>query len=548
MKRNLISALLLGLLVFHSGVQAKTYFLRTEKAISQNVGFKERSTTTVEFEVSIDRFEATKSKALPLRGDFLEFKVQGLKNAQTPGAPELPYKSFIVKGAPESLVVKTSFIKKHVFKGMKAKPAPLKPCRCEKDLKSYQNLYPLKKNLYQQNEEQLVELVDLGDFRGERLTQVVVRPLLQNDSGVVVYEDLEVRVTNPEGVQVDEWQAANQKMLVVAPKALMAGAVNFKAFKEESGFQVELYAYEDVASNNNDLKNFIHGAYQRSGFQYAVLVGHEGILPPLTVVTSSDPQTPSDYPYFTMGGSQDVFPDVFYGRIVAATNDEINNQITKMREFRDSSWADNSGIKKTVGIASNEGWNPTDVEYMHQMLGPLESNLGFTTSYFFQDNSNAIPNNINKALNKGARWMNYIGHGSGNSWSSINRGEYFSDDIKNLRPGKVKPIIIDVACQNGRFSYEGKLGERFMNETYRGQPVGAVAYFGGSVDISWDPPAVMAVAIGNELGTQRTASLYELIMKGQRYLIENFEDIEASRENLLWYHLFGDPSLKVTGF
>jgi hypothetical protein len=142
--------------------------------------------------------------------------------------------------------------------------------------------------------------------------------------------------------------------------------------------------------------------------------------------------------------------------------------------------------------------------------------------------------------------MNYIGHGSGDSWSSINGGEYFSSHVKSLKANIVKPIIIDVACQNGRFNNAQKLGETFMNARNRGKPVGAVAYFGGSVDISWDPPAIMAMKIGSDLAEQKVAELYALILQGQLHLLKEYSDPEGAKENLLWYHLLGDPSLSVS--
>lgn len=537
------------ILVLSSSVFGKTIYLgpvvsQTGAASELN---KSRSSQWV-FKANFKSFEVEDVKALPLRGEFSKVEVKGLKSAQTVGAPALPYRSFIVKGTPNELKINVSYKERHLFKGIKTVPAPLKPCRCEKSLQANQNLFSFNSYAYEQREDRLVEFVELGDFRGERLTQVIVRPMLQTTKGLSVYEDLEVSIEREGGLNPSDFQAMNQKMIVVTPRKLLNGANEFVTFKREAGFDVELFVFEDVAANATDLKNFLHGRFKSSAYQFAVLVGHQGLLPTLSVATSSDPQTPSDYPYFTMGGDQDVFPDVFYGRLVADNNEEVSGQVKKMREYRDSSWADNSGAKKTVGIASNEGWNPTDVEYMQQMMGPLENSLGMVPTYFFQDNSNSNPREINRALNQGARWMNYIGHGSGNSWSSVNAVEYHSDDIKKLRPGAVKPVIIDVACQNGRFTYEGKLGERFMNESYRGRPVGAVAYYGGSVDISWDPPAVMAVAINNELSKQRTTGLFELIMKGQRFLIENYEDVEAARENLLWYHLFGDPAMEVVGY
>lgn len=498
--------------------------------------------------LGIKSFEGHMEKRLPLRNSLYKLEVPGLKLSQKPGHPQLPYKSFLVAGHPDDLDLEVTVIGEKTFNDLKALPAPLKSCRCLKDLSFGTESYPINENSYFQEDSEVVELKYLGDYRGQPITKVVVRPMIQKGNQLKVFKGLEVNLKSRQNLEVDAFTAQSQTMVLVTPRKLQSGAENFKAFKEGQGFTVDLYTFEDVATDANSLKTFLHQLYASQGYQYAVLFGHEGILPPLKVATSSDPQTPSDYPYFTMGGSGDVFPDVFYSRIVADSNDEVNYQIQKMREYQSQSWSNNSGAKNAIGIASNEGWDPNDVEYIGQMLDPLLNSLGFSKTTFFQDNANSNVNDINSAFNKGARWFNYIGHGSGNSWSSITDGEYRSSDIKKLRPGAVKPVIIDVACQNGRFSYEGKLGERFMNESYRGQPTGAVAYYGGSVDISWDPPAIMAVAIGRNLAQQNTHTLFELIMKGQRYLIENYDDEEAAKENLRWYHLFGDPSLEVNNF
>jgi hypothetical protein len=56
----------------------------------------------------------------------------------------------------------------------------------------------------------------------------------------------------------------------------------------------------------------------------------------------------------------------------------------------------------------------------------------------------------------------------------------------------------------------------------------------------------MAVKIGSELASQRVMGLYALILQGQYHLLKEYGDPEAAKENLLWYHLLGDPSLSVS--
>ena len=102
-----------------------------------------------------------------------------------------------------------------------------------------------------------------------------------------------------------------------------------------------------------------------------------------------------------------------------------------------------------------------------------------------------------------------------------------------------------MACQNGKFSNEGRLGERFMNGTDHGKPVGAVAYYGGSVDISWHPPAIMARGINLNMANSKPKTIGEALLAGQLYLLSNYDDLSAAEENLKWYHLQGDPTLQL---
>ena len=131
-----------------------------------------------------------------------------------------------------------------------------------------------------------------------------------------------------------------------------------------------------------------------------------------------------------------------------------------------------------------------------------------------QEKINSTPENINNILNKGAIWLNYIGHGEGSTSPSLHSRSYHSNDVKTIDgKGKVKPVIIDVACQNGRFSFDNRLGERFLNETKgKDSLIGAVAYYGGSVDISWHPPAKMAVIINQILAKGKSSYLGKLLL------------------------------------
>jgi len=498
--------------------------------------------------MSIKEFSEKDVSLFPMRESFQSLKFSEFELFQKPGSAAVPYKSLLVVGKPSELRFKVKKGKGHLFTAIKAAPAPEKPCRCLKDLNS-ENRFFIDELSYYANKSDVLKVDYLGDYRGIPISKITLKPAIQTREGLMVYEGLEVVVSGKRSIRVDESLFSNKSakgsFLVITASKLKSSAGEFVEYKRSLGHSVDFFVYEEVATSAETLKAFIAKKYREKGYRYATLIGHEGILPALRVSTSNDPNTPSDYPYFAFGGAGDSLPDVHYGRFVADSNKEVRGQVFKIKEHQLKTWKDKSGTKRSIGIASNEGWDPTDVDYIREMLSPLRSAFAWSEDFFFQDDAKSTARNINKGLNRGARWFNYIGHGSGTSWSSINRDEYSSDNTRDLKSGIVKPVIIDVACQNGRFTYEGKLGERFMNADDQGRPAGAVAYFGGSVDISWDPPAVMARSIGQELAKARGIELYEVILKGQLHLLQNYGDIEAAKENLIWYHLFGDPSLLV---
>ena len=109
-----------------------------------------------------------------------------------------------------------------------------------------------------------------------------------------------------------------------------------------------------------------------------------------------------------------------------------------------------------------------------------------------QDDSDSNSSTFLEHLNSGVDFFNYIGHGSGFSWPSFAK-EVAVSELERWEPSSINPIVIDVACQNGKFNGRGYIGEKMISGHQRFDfKNGAVAYIGGSVDISWDPPAIFA--------------------------------------------------------
>ncbi|MBT7611347.1 MAG: hypothetical protein HN576_16425 [Bacteriovoracaceae bacterium] len=548
-KRNLSLILVLVTFLFSTNVFSRTFQFFQDKKINLNhkaFKFSAAKSGALAIEFSFSSMDATSDlRRVPF--EFEGLSIKGLDQTHIAGAPALPFKSFIVVGSPEEFSL--SYEEGPLFSIPDILPAPAQkmPCRCDKKEEDIPFVFNNEK--YKVDNNFLLSKIYLGKYRGVSLTKITLTPMKYSDLNTLrVYPRLKVTIQKRSGfVKLFNHKSItqNKNYLIIAPLKFQNDLAPLINHKKSQGFNVIFKTQASMGNDYNSLKTSIHNYYKRNNFSYALLVGHEESFPTDYVETSNLARTPSDLGYFLMDGSNDKVPDVFYGRMNVSSSKDVRNQIYKTLEYEKRSWLNSSGFSRMLGIASDEGYNPSDVEYTELFAKPLQDSLDKTVDYILQESSRSTATNIVKSIDKGAYWINYIGHGSGTSWPSINTGEFNVDDIKTLSPGAVKPVLIDVACQNGKFSNEGRLGERFMNETNQGQPVGSVAYYGGSVDISWHPPAIMAKGINLELANNRPKSIGEVLLAGQLHLLSQYDDTKAAEENLVWYHLQGDPTLQL---
>ena len=206
------------------------------------------------------------------------------------------------------------------------------------------------------------------------------------------------------------------------------------------------------------IKGIIKKYYESDRINNVILAGDDSQIPTYYVETKFDSQTPSDLNYGLMGESDDLIPDVFIARIPVQNSSQLENILSKWKLL-------NKGlkIKNTVGVASNEGMNPSDYEYMRDIINPVASAKSAKRLFLDQNNGNSNKDVFNQSLESGVDFISYIGHGSGFSAASFNR-EYDIEDLEEVEQQTAYPLILDIACQNGRFSGEGRIGENLILE------------------------------------------------------------------------------------
>jgi hypothetical protein len=536
MKRLLIASVVFATVA----AQAETIRLQSEMRGS-SVEVKTTSSRTGE--IHDIKFNLASVEANDLAG-HPGFKVLSEKNinfSQDLGLASVPFKSIVVAGTPEETVV-TVDQGQAVTVGVVPAPAQEEDCRCATQKAKTFSFTPSKSR-------PMVRKDYLGKYRGQPLTRVTLYAAVADyaKKSTNFYPNLRAQITTSgemNGLINGEIDSATAyDYLIVTPKALLPGLQDFVFYKNYRGHVIKTVVLEDIGSDVAKITAFFKSEYDANKYKYALIVGTDTLFPNHSVSTSGSSRTPSDYPYFLMD-SNDMIPDVLYGRVVASTPEEVRRQTHKWMNYQDRH-SDVAGLLRMVGIASNEGSNPSDEDYVTGIEKDLNTAFGTTTTHFQQNSPTSKPGPINDAFNLGAGYTTYVGHGSGTSWAST--GVWYSvSDIKNLNNANVQqPVIIDVACQNGTLK-KGYFGETWMNATdSRGDAIGAAMYLGGSVNVSWNPPAIMAQGIVKKTIEQKLGTVGEAVLAGQIYLVENYSDVEAVRDNFEWYHLFGEPSSNI---
>lgn len=484
---------------------------------------------------------------------FTQLSFQGFETSKTVGAPELPVKTFLIQGKPSDISVRIQASRIHTLKDIRPMPVQPQACRCDDQIKTQ---FAFDASAYKAPTPQ-VQKNYLGAFRGQHITQVVVS-LASFDAEtnqVRLFSEGAIDIGQPEfpsePTPEDPGQPADpvveyKDYLIIGSEALLSGAQEFIDHKKALGFNVLTETLNSTNTTLAAITAMVAKHYAESGTDFVIILGDELQVPMFKLVTSGSSRTPSDLKHFTMDGPEDYVPDMFYSRLPAANADEVKAILSKSIQFETKSALNPSGWKRFIGIASNEGSKPSDNEYVLKIDESFKAAYADMQSvHLYQNDSvNSNPKVLNATFNEGAFWLTYLGHGSGTAWPSMNR-TYSTSDIKAIaNADAVKPIIIDVACMNGQVT-PNFFGSTFMRTKSATSALGAAAYYGGTVNISWHPPAVMAQGIAFKHIEKKFKHLGQALLAGQLYLAEKWANKTEVIDNFEWYHLQGDPGMAI---
>ena len=333
------------------------------------------------------------------------------------------------------------------------------------------------------------------------------------------------------------------KMLIICPTAYLGSITQFVQWKQSRGLNVTVAEYPAVTgSGNTAIKTYIQNMYNSPGsVTYIVLVGDVADVPTLSGTYES---APSDPCYVKLAGT-DAYPDAFISRMSCQSAASVFYVAQKMIKFeRDMSVGD-PWFTKGAGIGGPDvGGSPSyaDSVRMNWIRDTLMSH-GFTQV----DKINgpvATAQTLINSLNDGRYVLNYIGHGSGTSWSNTG---FSTTNSYQLANGWKNTFLVDVACLNGNFTLSECLAESLLRAGDTANPKGCSDIYASSTNASWVPPCDMQAnamsLLARKVKTTAGAVCFFGVMKAMDI---NGGSTGEGLKMMEQYNIFGDCSLLLT--
>jgi hypothetical protein len=337
-------------------------------------------------------------------------------------------------------------------------------------------------------------------------------------------------------------------ILVISYGAFQNAMEPWVEWRKQVGYPVEMV---DVATigNSTAIKTFIANYYNTKGLTFVLLVGDAAQVP-----TSSTSAGDSDNNYSYVVGN-DHYPDLFIGRFSAENEDQVNTQVERTLTYEQDPPMDVDWFTICTGIASNQGPGD-DGEYDYEHIRNIHNNKLIPWTYTYgnelfdgsqggnDDPGNPSPSQVAADVNAGTSVINYTGHGSTTSWGSSG---FSNSDVNNLVNDNKLPFVFSVACVNGNFVNSTCFAEAWLRATNNGEPTGAIAFLGSTINQSWNPPMCGQDEM-NDVMAETYADNYKrtfgaISMHG--CMLMNDEYGAGGDEMTDTWTCFGDPSVMV---
>ncbi len=323
-------------------------------------------------------------------------------------------------------------------------------------------------------------------------TDTGVNPLLNargrvSSSWIPVYQSVVINWQNIDGLDSPE----EPHILIISPGYYTDELEDFVTWKERAGYVVTVEMEGNIGDGTPDageLHDYIVDQYNNltPTPDYLIFVGNAQQLAvemlhtddPTTIFsTESVPGWYTNENYFVAFEGDDVFPELFFGRWVAGTTEEVLKIARRSVYHERNPFGTNPDNLDSVrfskaSVTSDTQYpsQPQTKRYVRQMM--LASDFAHVDTAFGTHN----PQSLINWLREGRNYVNYRGPGWSQGWSGIS---FYTDDIPDLNNFWKLPIVTGIGCGAALFDdYPYCFGQLWMTEGTLNQPEGSVGFLG----------------------------------------------------------------------
>ncbi len=257
----------------------------------------------------------------------------------------------------------------------------------------------------------------------------------------------------------------------------------------------------------------------------------------------------------------DLYPDVYLGRLACISENEVIICVNKIINYEKEKaysqyWFKNLVLMGGDSLLGDEN-HVDEGEYVNEAVINILD--GFIPERIWASNGKLYQaNNINNAINKGAGFVFFNGHGLTDIWAThphennqwIPIGNYKNSHVNSLINGNKLPIVISDACYHCQYDVASDcFGWTFVTNPNGG----CIAFLGGTdIDVSYGGTDIVTKGIEKlciDMTTNYIAgdkTFGELWGNGiSTYLNNDMDEIDYI--TVEEFQPFGDPSLLIAG-
>lgn len=310
-------------------------------------------------------------------------------------------------------------------------------------------------------------------------------------------------------------------------------------WKKQKGYDVQIGDLATIGSTVSEIDTWLETAFTSwpNPPEYVMLIGDSNVVP--TPQYAGDETHAADNLYAVVGSGP--LPSMHIGRISGNDLDDLAYISWKiiMSEKEPYQPTGDSWFNSAFSMACTSPMNAaTESLMLHQffMANALQS------TFYCDALGGANPSlaNVTSEINDGVSVINYIGHGTINSW--VTSGLNISS-ISGLTNGRKMPWVFTVGCLNGEFDGNYCFTEGFLSEGTIADPKGAINVMGSSTYTPIGPGDTLQIHTFRGYFTEDIHHLGAAHSFGKAACYSSFGSSGVDMVNMA--HVFGCPETDI---